>query len=294
MIRNFIRDFQRSSKSIPLITPALAVASVSAYLLGRQKADGGTLRSRLVECVRSIIIENDQMPRIPAQERDKPTVLLDFQHILTCNRFSLRRFDFMSYKRAYCEAFLYNLVGHYEIINISDMHSAEGTFLMDKIDPYGCISYRLFTRDKARYTMEHLNRAPERVVVLSTAPNEFHPSLRENTIWLPKWRGENDARLFDIMHFFNNLYFLKVHDYRPTVGSYNGKDFFSTFRSIQKRLYNQRNLFSHIPFESKLQEVNEQKVREYQIASTNMKTYKRKEGWLTYAGMTHFLKNILL
>lgn len=300
MIQKFIKDFRSSvyAKSIPIVTPAVIISSLSAYLLARpeERGDGslGAFKSRLIDRVRAIILQNDPMPAIPAQDKNKPTILFDFQNLLTCNRFSLRRFDFMTYKRAYCEAFLYNLIGNYEIINISDMHAAEGTFLMNEIDPYGCIAYRLFTRDKARYTIERLNRSPSRLVVLSTAWNEFHKSLNENTIRLPKWRGEDDAKLFDIMHFFNNLHFLKLDDYRPTLKSYDGKDFFSAFRNVQKRLYNQRNLFSRTPFESRLQDVNERKVREYQLASANMEKYRKKEGWVSYSRLVHFVKNILL
>lgn len=50
--------------------------------------------------------------------------------------------------------------------------------------------------------------------------------------------------------------------------------FFSTFRKVQRRLFNQRNLFSSEHFDEKLAEVKEEKMKGYEESE---KSFKRIE-----------------
>lgn len=301
MLKRILADFLKSeySRSAPRITPAVLLSAISAYAIARpnaEDADGSPAAygRRLLARVGHALLQPPVVPEMPAQDRRRPTVIFDINGFLVSSRFSLSRFDFVFYKRAFCEEFLFSMAGHYELINISDMHAAEGTNLMDKIDPYGCVSYRLFTREKKNYTPMHLNRPLERLVVLSTRESEFNSAFESNTIRIPEWHGSADACLFDLLHFFNSLHYMKIDDFRPTIRSYEGKDFLASFKSTQKKLFNQRNLFSPVDFEGKLDAINEQRLLSYQSAKAGMEQNKKNNWDGFYRNAGHFLKNIIL
>jgi len=276
--------------------PAADRTSVSSFLgplLGRISRHTAPVTSTFDRIKKALFVDS-RIPVIPAQETPKPTIVFDFKDFLVCNRFSLRRFDLLPYRRAFCEEFLYNLVGHYELISVADTYPPEGSFLMPRIDPFGCITYRLYVQDKRAFTPAHLNRPLRRVVVLSTKQNEFSPAFADNTIHLPRWQGKNESALLDLVHFFNNLRFLNLSEYRPTIKSYGGRDFISFFRIVQEWLYNQRNMFSTTRFSTKLADVNRRRISEYETARQGMETIRKSERPADYSSALYFVKNVIL
>lgn len=233
-------------------------------------------KSRAVSFLWEHLLDDNHItvPTLPESTSRKPVVLFDAQNFLLSDRFSLKRFDFVLYRRAFCEEFLFNMIKNFELINISELPGPYGSGAINKIDPFGCISYRLALNRKRDFTLKNLNRPAERLLVISTDGDEFHRSMRDNTILVPKWNGKRDSTLFDLLHFCNTLYYLSVDDYRPTIKSYRGREFFATARAAQKSLFQQRNLLSFTSFEKKLEETNNARIDAYKTARREMEGQK--------------------
>lgn len=241
----------------------------------------------------SSLLEKDAVPTIPNQEKEKPVILLDTNNLLSCDRFSLARFDVATSKRAYAEEFLFNVAHYYEIIAVSDVYQPEGLRILDQVDPFGCISYRVFVENKRAFRKENLNRPLSRLAVVSSSENEFHPDFDRNTIRLGRWSGKKDSVLLDMVHFFTNLHYMNLKDYRATIESYRGSDFCVSFRNTLRRLFCQRNLFSQGKFQQKLEEVNERKIRDYEAAKKSLLKLKVERGGMRSLAL-RFLRGLIL
>ncbi|KAI4290933.1 mitochondrial import inner membrane translocase subunit TIM50 [Pancytospora philotis] len=271
---------------IPKLLRQLSIGSRPGHTAGA----GPSLAQRLVRAV----FEDGAVPTIPPQAAPKPVILFDCKNLLYCEKFSFSNFNFITYRRAFCEEMLYNLVSHYELVSISEMPSARNFPLLAKLDPFGCISYRLSVGDKRAFLPCNLNRPLEKTVVVATAAGEYNEAFKDNTLLLPRWAGKGDAALLDLVHFFSNLYFMNPRDYRPTIRSYAGAGFFEKFRAVQCRLFKQRNLFSGGAFERKLQDVNAHKAKEYAGARLGMEQMRGQEpGKDRYAPLFKFLKSVV-
>lgn len=260
----------------------------TAYCLSAQSTS-------IIRQIKASMKEYSVVPKIPQQKVMKPTLVFDFNGFISSDRFSFRRFEFVSYKRPYCEEMLYGLVGNYEMINVSDVPSTQSFPLLSRLDPFGCIAYRLSVRNKKDFLPCHLNRPLEKTIVIATNCDEFNPAFKKNMLILPKWTGEEDSALLDVLHFFTSLHFMGPKDVRPTLKTYYNTDFLTTFRHIQHKLYNQRNLFSFESFEKKLGKVNDARIEEYERAKKGMKKLKRQENSKNiYGGVLKFCKGLLL
>lgn len=111
-----------------------------------------------------------------------------------------------------------------------------GHIALNKIDPYGCITYRVFIDEKKRINSSNINRNLESTVFISTKNNEFHTDFKSNIIKLPKWNCSKDNTMLDLVHFFTNFNYMNPKDVRPTLMSYNNKNFIDNFKVIQKQL----------------------------------------------------------
>ena len=116
------------------------------------------------------------------------------------------------------------------------MNVVESTQLINKVDPFRCINYRIFIKNKIKLNLNDLNRNPKKLVVL-TVGNKFNDTFNLNKLTIPRCNGKNYSKLFDLLHFLNNLYLMNLEYFRPTILSYKDKDFFKTFESIQRMLF---------------------------------------------------------
>jgi len=265
---------------------------------------GGTIKSFFLK----LLTENSEIPKLPKSKSKKPTVLFNIDHLLGRYKFSLTKFDVPFHKRALCDEFLFHLGTNYELVGISNVYFPLGKEAFELIDPFGCISYKIVTKDSRRITPEVINRPLNKLLVIGRSKNEFSGELRRNVLEVPEYSShslckkvnmetdgkktktsrENNANektgtreetgLFKLLHFCNNLHYSNVQDFRRTIESYQGKNFYEEFQKIQKRLFEQRNLLNFAAFEEKLGEVNENKIRQFREAEKEMRKMKGGQG----------------
>jgi len=276
MIKSLWNEFiaLKHKKPLPVVTPSIILAITTGIASLNARSSTRSLFASPLSFLAQSLFERPSVPVIPKTEKTKPVLLFDINNFLCCNRFSLQRFDIVTLKRAYADIFLYSNAHYYEMILVSDMPQFEGSKILDKLDPYGFISYRIFLNNKKEFDKSHLNRDIRRLAVISTSTNEFHSDFNNNLINIREWTGDYDRKLFDLIHFFTNLHYMDLKDFRKTIKSYQGHDFFATFRKAQKRLFNQRNLFSRNNFDEKLAEVNEKKIMDYRKSEESFKRIK--------------------
>jgi len=262
-LKHLKRDFNASdsSRSFPVLSSTLG-------LLLALKPTRTAIFSP-ISFIGQSVIERERVPRLETQKKKKPVILFDFNNFLCCDRFSLSRFDFVTYKRLFCEEFLFNMAHYYEMVGVSDRSAPSGHRILQFLDPLGCIGYHVFLRDKREMDSAHLNRDLRQLTVITTSDGEFSSDFNRNLLRLPQFRvGETSTatHLTDLMHFFTNLYYMNVKDVRGVLESYRNSDFVETFTDVQKRLFRQRNLLSFNSYDEKVKEINRRKTEEYKTA----------------------------
>lgn len=267
-IQSLYSKFVKSkfSSHPPTLTPFILMGSIGLFMSCKD------LFSNPISFLKSSIFEEEAIAILEPQKNAKGTILFDYRNFLSYNKFCLSRFDFINIQRSYCEEFLFYLAHYYEVVCISDGIPLLCNREIKRIDPLNCISYKIFVKDKKEFQTINLNRSLKRLIIISTNENEYNECFIDNILKLPLYIGKNDSNLLDLVHFFTNLHFSKVDDVRDVLFSYRNCNFFDSFKRIQERLFNQRNLFSFGKFETKLKEVNHKKISEYhQIRGKFMK-----------------------
>ncbi|KXS12602.1 HAD-like protein, partial [Gonapodya prolifera JEL478] len=145
-------------------------------------------------------------------------------------------------KRPGVEYFLAYMSQFYEIVvfTTSQPHNAQP--LLDKLDPYGYMMYRLY-RDSTKYVdgvhlkdLSHLNRDLKKVVAIDVDEKAIQLQ-RDNAIIVPRWDGTSlDDGLLKLIPFLEMLALSGVDDVRPVLHSYIGKDVPVEFARWQKKL----------------------------------------------------------
>lgn len=265
------KRISETPKNFPFLSLSL-LGGFGAILYS--KVSRGLLLSP-ISFIKCNILECGHPPVLEAQKKEKPVLLFDFNNFLSYDRFSFSRFDSITHKRAFCEEFLFNMAHYYEIICVSDRMAVVGDRILKLLDPLECMSYRIFLSNKRLFDSTHLNRDISKMAVISTSKNEFHDSFDQNLIMIDKFTGKTDSSLLDLMHFFINLHYTGSNDFRDVLKSYQGFDFINSFKTVQKRLFKERNLFSLDSFERKLNEINKKKIEEYKIVETRFKNRSR-------------------
>lgn len=255
-------NFKASESSRQFPSFSLSIIGGLSLILSKKK-----YRSILFSPITFIkhgILENSQIQILEPQNVQKPTILFDFKNFLYTDKFSIHRFDMVFLKRYFCEEFLFNIAHYYEIVSITDGLPAISNTVLSKIDPFGCIKYRIYLENKKDFEAYHLNRDLSKLIAISTSEDEFHESFSENTLRISPFKDQGDTKLTDMMHFLINLHYSNdKKDFRTILKSYRNVDFFVSFRDIQKRLFSQRNLLSFNRFETQLQKINQEKIIEY-------------------------------
>jgi mitochondrial import inner membrane translocase subunit TIM50 len=286
-LRNIKRQLE--AEGFPYITASLLSLGVCIGLTGspcpgESKGPFDYLKRSAKRIYKLLSRDGETIHALPPQKEAKPVIMFDQNEILTRRSFSFFDLDFLYAKRPFSDVFLFHTAHLYELVNVCDLMSSTDRGILQEIDPYGCISYKMFCSSKKMLTREHLGGRPvERLVVLTTKENEYHEDFRDNVLNIGRWSGAPEHRLLDLVNFFYNLHFAGIKDFRSTIKSYSGMDFFAAFDSVQRRLFRSRNMFlwnTDLKYAAKVSEINEMRIGEYKRAKAVMdKDLKTGEGY---------------
>ncbi|KAK9763365.1 mitochondrial inner membrane protein required for protein import [Basidiobolus ranarum] len=148
-------------------------------------------------------------------------------------------------KRPGVDYFLAYLSQFYEIIVFTSQNSMNAMPILDKLDPYQYIMYRLY-REATRYIdgdyvkdISRLNRDPSKVIIMDSNPKAY--SLQpENAVAVKPWKGESeDDYLLSMIPFLESLVLMDIPDVRPVCQNYYGKDIPEEFSEWEKQMKEQ-------------------------------------------------------
>lgn len=280
-------------QDIPKISGSLVLSSLCLSILGktseRSKSHSFVHNFTLgIHKFIDTITEKQLIPTIPSTEIKKPVCIFDMDDLLITKKFSFLNLKSMIYKRPFTQTFLFHMAHFYELILLTQHDIHEGQKILNSIDPYGCIAYRVFLKDKRLFTMKNINRSTKQLINIKTEDEKliFNDHLIDNTIVIPKWKGSKDSRLLDLLSFCTNLAILGVPDYRNTLMSYKNTSFFDTFDFVQKMIFKERNMFTwnyDKAYKSKVDEINKERIETFEKARLEMeqqlerdRLYKKK------------------
>ncbi|KAI5190358.1 mitochondrial import inner membrane translocase subunit TIM50 [Nematocida sp. AWRm77] len=247
----------------PVYTPrtvlALAGLGVAGLCLG-------TTQGRRVgrEVWRLGFVDRNE-EKLPPKESSKPTVFVDLEEVLLKKRFSLSSLGYVFTVREYAGAFLFHLSNTYEVVSISSLPPELGAEILQKVDPYGCITYRMFVQSKDAVRVEGTNRsAAQSVWVRST------PSACANVLSIGPWGGEEESGLLSALDFLINLQQVESEDFRPVLRTYRDRRFFQAYEEVQQRVYPSKRKW--LVFQDgtepgkSIERANMQRIEEYRAA----------------------------
>ncbi|ORX83011.1 NIF-domain-containing protein [Basidiobolus meristosporus CBS 931.73] len=148
-------------------------------------------------------------------------------------------------KRPGVDYFLAYLSQFYEIIVFTSQNSMNAMPILDKLDPYQYIMYRLY-REATRYIdgdyvkdISRLNRDPSKVIIMDSNPKAY--SLQpENAVAVKPWKGESgDNYLLSMIPFLESLVLMDIPDVRPVCQNYYGKDIPHEFQEWENQMKQQ-------------------------------------------------------
>lgn len=232
------------------------------------------------------------LPRIkknilPSQQKSRPTLLLNPEKLLFRKYPSL--FNYKIRIRPFAGLFLFNLAHHYEIISFIRGTPNEQKFIYDRLDPYGCISYRLNNEDVI------INREPQKCVILQTDDDQWDDRYKMNILTVQEWNGKPDDKIFLLDQFLSNLLYVDTSTWNNTMSSYNNLPFFQCYNQVQKRIFHSRHFFLQ-NYDKFMKNVQDEKIREFENAKIIMDEQLRKQralsDWIT--PIIGFLKTLLV
>lgn len=213
-------------------------------------------------------LKKEEIPKLPKKETKKPTILVDY-NILVKTKFPF----FIPTRRKYTDEFLFHLCQLYELISITNIPHLSS----QEVDPYGCISYHYFLPDKTSLKKINLNR--DSLICITKNKDSLNKDFCKNILEIKE--DFQNEKLFSILDFFNNLYFTRKQNWEKTIDSYKGKDFFSEFNSVYKKLFYQKNSLKFgADFEKEKELINQQRILEFNQAKIIMDGNIRKNEYL--------------
>lgn len=291
------------SQGFPFLSTSLFLSGASIYWLGRpyenEKISTHT-HSYIKRASEKLLgmLKADNIPTLPEQDQKKPVVLFDIENILIKPRFFPFNFCLNTHKRMFSDVFLFHLAHIYELVSIS---SLDDESVYKQVDPYGCISYRLFVPNKKLFEPRHLNRKLEKVVCIASKENEYSHKFHDNILNIGSWKGISDNRLLQVLDFLVNLYFANISDWRKTISSYRQKDFYETFSKVHKNIFFKRNFLSfnlENKYKSTVENINKCRIMEFKRAEVvmeeNIAKYEiENQRSSIYEKVSDFVKGVL-
>lgn len=210
--------------------------------------------------------------KLPPQKSAKPVILFNPDCLL------IKRYpSFLDLKvviRPFADLFLFDLAQNYELISYANFTPSESNFIYKCVDPYGCINYRINTKNL------DLNRDLSKVVVIETENNQWEKVYDKNILRVEKWNGTEDERLFLLDQFLSNLLYIDKKSWFATLKSYLEVPFFQTYDKVQRKLFFSRNFFWP-KYDKFMAQVKNEKVKEFERAKAVMDEQIRKDSALT-------------
>ncbi|KAK6934593.1 FCP1 homology domain [Dillenia turbinata] len=169
------------------------------------------------------------LPDLHPQEQHVFTLVLDLNETLLYSDWKRDR-GWKTFKRPGVDAFLEHLAQFYEIVVFSDQLSMYVDPVVERLDPKGCIRYRL-SRSATKYQdgkhyrdLSKLNRDPAKILYVSG--HSLETTLQpENAVPIPPWKVDmNDTALLDLIPFLEYVARHRPADIRPVLASYQGQD----------------------------------------------------------------------
>lgn len=284
-LRGYIHGvkYEYKMQGFPKISTGLLFAGAGVYILGKTENNSSYLKDSLAKMstflVNFLNEGRQKIPIIPKQEIVKPTFVFDLDKFLIYRRFPFFNFGAIK-KRAYTGTFLFHMAHVYDLILVTKMSPYEGRGIIEQIDPYGCIGYRLFVKNKEDFRMENLNRDPKTTIFLETGKSEMPVEFSRNTLKINKWKGEEDDKLLELLDFCVSLPLFNVDDFRNTLCSYQGRDFFRSFDTIQRRIFKEKNIFTfniNKSYETRMKRVKEERHGIYEQAKIELDQHLARE-----------------
>ncbi|EME31871.1 Mitochondrial import inner membrane translocase subunit TIM50 [Galdieria sulphuraria] len=157
------------------------------------------------------------------------TLVLDLDETLVHSTWS-RATGWKTAKRPGVDAFLAYMSSFYEIVVYTSAMPGYGEPILEKLDPNGYISHRLY-RDATKYEkgvhlkdLSKLNRDLARTIIIDDDANCFRLQP-DNGIRIAPFTGDvNDRYLLDLIPFLEYIVREDIPDVRPVIGSYRGLD----------------------------------------------------------------------
>ncbi|KAG4100066.1 HAD-like protein [Neocallimastix lanati (nom. inval.)] len=150
-------------------------------------------------------------------------------------------------KRPGLDFFIQYLSNFYEIIVVSTSSPVIAAPLIDKIDPYGLIMYRLYkdslvsVKKKKVKDLNQYNRDIRKTILIDINKDGYalHPN---NGITISKFTGDkNDTELLKLIPFLETMVITAPEDIRPVLKSYANKYIPKAFSDYQEELRKQFN-----------------------------------------------------
>lgn len=225
--------------------------------------------------------------KLPPQQKERPILLLNPEKILFRKYPSL--FDYKIAIRPFSGLFLFDLAHQFEIISYLNATPNEQSFIYERLDPYGCISFRLNSENI------DLNRDLDSLVVLETEDDQWDGKYKKNLLKVQEWNGKKDEKLFLLDQFLSNLLYVDRKTWPKTIDSFKDLPFFECYNQVQKRLFASKNFLSR-NYSEFMKKVRNDKLNEFNKAKIVMDDQLWKENalsdWIT--PISGFIRSLLL
>ncbi|PVU96928.1 hypothetical protein BB561_000874 [Smittium simulii] len=181
----------------------------------------------------------DLLPNQPAY-----TLVLSLDDLLVKATWD-KQYGWRIAKRPHLDAFLAYMSSLYEIVIFSDQPSYITEPILEKLDPFGYITYKLY-KEQTRHVdgknikdLSLLNRDLSKVILLDTDPEDYS-SHQENSIKVPTFKGDpSDTWLLRAAPLFEYIYMIEAPDVRQVLEKHKDGDVVENYNKWEESVIKQ-------------------------------------------------------
>ena len=171
------------------------------------------------------------------------TLVIDLDRFLISHQWDAVNARWKVAKRPGADLFLYYMAHLYEVVVFSSLSQFEAEPIMEKLDPYQFISYRLY-RFATKYEnglykkdIAKLNRDLSKVLIFGFDP--VFEAFPDNFLKVGPWEGDPaDKTLEKSLDFLEALAFSNSPDIRPVIKAFeSGQNMLDAYEKRQEDLY---------------------------------------------------------